>query len=134
MNNEFIEHAWPAHVPDRSLDAPSLLFDIFQTIGKIKEEDAWKNGDRNAITLLKTPCMRVVLIVLKSHAKISFHHSGHVASVQVLEGEIELQSVNDGTCKKGGLLTLHRNVEHSLAAIEESSVLLTIAVCSADPL
>ena len=135
MKNEFIENAWPSHVPDRFLDDPFLLFDISETTGKIKEEDAWKKGDRNAITLLKNPCMRVVLIALKSRAIISFHHSGNLASVQVLEGAANFQSgSNDTLLKKGGLLTLHNDVEHTLVAKEESVVLLTIAMCPADPI
>jgi quercetin dioxygenase-like cupin family protein len=135
MKNEFIENAWPCHVPDRSLDDPFLLFDLTQTIGKIKQEDAWKKGDRNAITLLKNPCMRIVLIALKSPANISFHHCGHLASVQVLEGSVNSQTGNNVTLlKKGGLVTLHKKVEHTLIAKEESVILLTIAVCPPDPI
>jgi len=83
MGNEFIENAWPLHVPDRLLDGPFLFFDILQTIGKIKEEDA---------------------------------------------------TGNNLTLEKGGLLTLHKSVEHTLCAKEESVILLTIAVCLVDPI
>ncbi len=134
MQNEFIENAWPCHVPDRSLDDPHLLFDLTETIGKIKTEDAWKKGDRNAITLLKTPSMRILLVALKSPASLNFHHSGNLASVQVLDGSVDFQTGNNVVLlKKGGLVTLHKNVEHTLVAKEESTILLTIAVCPADP-
>ena len=135
MKNEFIEKNWPCHVPDRSLDDPFLLFDLTETIGKIKEEDAWKKGDRNAITLMKSPFMRVVLIALKSLAYISLHHFGNLASIQVLEGELNFQTGNEvAPLKKGGLVTLHKKVGHTLVAKEASVILLTIAVCPDDPI
>ncbi len=133
MRNEFIENAWPCHVPDRSLDGAFLLFDLTETIGKIKEEDAWKKGDRNAITLMKSACMRIVLIVLRKPANISFHNSGNLASVQVLEGALNFQTGNNvSPLKKGCLLTLHKNVEHTLVAEADSVILLTIVVCPAN--
>ncbi len=134
MKSEFIEKAWPCHIPERSLDDPLLLFSFTEIIGKIKNEDAWKKGDRNAITLLKNPCMRIVLIALKNAAEINFHYSGNLASVQTLEGAVNFQTANDTSLlKKGGLLTLHEQVEHTLTALVESVILLTIVVCPANP-
>jgi len=56
MKNEFIENAWPCHVPDRSPDSPFLFFNLTETIGKIKQEDAWDKGDRNVILLTIAEC------------------------------------------------------------------------------
>jgi len=135
MKNEFIENDWPCHVPDRSLDEPFLLFGLTETVEKIKTENPWKKGDRNAITLMKNACMRVVLIALKSHANISFHHFGNPSSVQILQGSANFHSRNSITpLQQGGLLTIHENVEHTLTANEESVILLTIAMCPADPI
>jgi quercetin dioxygenase-like cupin family protein len=135
MKNEFIENDWPCHVPDRSLDEPFLLFSLTETFEKIKTEAPWTNGDRNAITLMKSASMRVVLIALKSHANINFHHSGNPSSVQVLQGSANFHSRNNITLlQRGDLLTLHKNVEHTLTANEESVILLTIDVCPADPI
>jgi quercetin dioxygenase-like cupin family protein len=129
MKAEFIENAWPIHVPDRKMDEPFLLFNIVEIAKKIKEETAWKIGDRNALTLIKNSFMTVVLISLKPPAEINFHHSGKMASVQVMEGSVNFKTNNVTTLLKTGVfLTLHEQVEHLLIAIEESVILLTMTI------
>jgi len=127
MKSTFIENKWPCHVPDRKMDDPFLVFDFAEIVKAIKTEAAWQNGDRNAMTLLKNSNMSVVLISLKSHAEINFHHAGKMASIQVLEGAVHFKTNNHGVLlKTGGFLTLHEQVEHVLTAAEESVILLTM--------
>jgi quercetin dioxygenase-like cupin family protein len=132
MKNELIENAYPCHVPDRLLDGQLLLFNFPEIIKKIKNEDAWKRGDRNAITLLKSASMRIVIVALHEMAEISFHQSGNTISVQLLEGYLNFQTANQSVLlKKGSLLTLHEAMKHTLIAMDESVILLTIAICPA---
>jgi quercetin dioxygenase-like cupin family protein len=127
MKSNFIENKWPCHIPDRKMGEPFLVFDFASIIEKIKAEPEWKKGDRNAMTLLKNHYMSVVLISLKSSAEINFHHSGKLASVQVLEGTVHFNANNNTTLlRTGGFLTLHEQVEHSLVAVDESVILLTM--------
>jgi quercetin dioxygenase-like cupin family protein len=126
MKNEFIENEPSFHTPDRLLDAPLLIFDLHDVVEKIKQEAAWKMGERNAITLLKSPFMRIVLIALHKKTEINFHQSGNVISVQIIEGKVNFQSL---ILKKGSLLTLHEDARHNLHAIEESVILLTVTFC-----
>jgi quercetin dioxygenase-like cupin family protein len=127
MKSNFFENKWPCHVPERKMDEPFLVFDFASIIQKLKAEPEWKNGDRNAMTLLKNHYMSVVLISLKSAAEINFHHSGKLASVQVLEGTVHFKANNHTTLlRTGGFLTLHEQVEHSLVAAGESAILLTM--------
>jgi quercetin dioxygenase-like cupin family protein len=135
MKTEFKEDTYPCHVPDRLLDDYLLTFDFPAIIAKVKNEDAWKKGDRNAITLLKSSNLRIVLIALKDQAEINFHHSGNLASVQLLEGFVNFKTENNTVIlKKGSLLTFHDKVEHTMIAGEESVILLTISVCPANHL
>jgi quercetin dioxygenase-like cupin family protein len=94
---------------------------------KIKQEDSWQNGQRNAITLLKSDNMRLVLIALRAGEEIDFRQSDNLISLQLLEGNSEFRAVNKTVeLKQGNLITLHENMEHSLIAISETIFLLTI--------
>jgi quercetin dioxygenase-like cupin family protein len=129
MDNAFIENGYPCHVPDRVMDGPFLNFDLYEVIGKIKQEDTWKKGERNAITLLKNSYMRIVLIALHQQMEISFHQSDKVMSLQLIEGKINFKTGDESLMlQKGSLLILHDDVQHTLSAIEETTFLLTIAV------
>ena len=129
MKNEFNESVWPCHVPDRMMDEPFLVFDFADIIQKIKTESQWIKGDRNALTLLKNSYMSIILICLKSRAEINFHHSGKLASAQILRGTANFILKDSSTLlKTGGFLTLHDQVEHKLVALEESVILLTMTV------
>jgi quercetin dioxygenase-like cupin family protein len=133
MKHYFDENTRPCHVPDRKMDEPFLIFDFEEIIHKIKTEGAWQNGDRNAVTLLKNSSVSVVLIALKRGAEINFHHTGKMASVQVLEGSAHFKTKSKtALLKTAGFVTLHEQVEHILTAAEESVILLTMTIYPID--
>jgi quercetin dioxygenase-like cupin family protein len=112
----------------RPLDAPMVLIDPSSYVKKIKQEQAWKNGDRNAITLFKTDGMRIVLIALHAGAEMKKHMAGGVISVQVLEGQITFHTEErSAVLDEGQLLALHAGIPHSVFANEESVFLLTLS-------
>jgi quercetin dioxygenase-like cupin family protein len=117
------------------VDEPFLVFDFDKITEMVKTEEVWKKGDRNALTLLKNSFMTVVLICIKSNEEINFHHAGELANIQILEGKVNFKTNNTITSlKKGGLLTLHEQVEHMLTTVEESVILLTMTMYPADPI
>lgn len=124
-----IHNAFTFHVPDGMLDDTLLTFCLPEVIEKIKQENPFEDGKRNAITLLKSTCMRIVLMVLTPNDEIDFHESGNLISIQIMDGKINFltdsQSIILG---KGSLLTCHEDTPHTLVAIEASVVLLTIAI------
>lgn len=129
MTNQLIENAYPCHVPDRLMDDSILSFDLPALTEKIKQEDVWKKGQRNAITLLKSADLRIVLVALHKNGEINFKQSGNVLSVQLLEGNLNFKTGNKSILlKKGSLLTLHKNLSHTLIALDESVLLLTISI------
>jgi quercetin dioxygenase-like cupin family protein len=113
---------------DRVLDAQLVVMDLNTASEQIKNEKAWKEGDRNAITLFKSDGMRLVLIALHAGAEMRTHTAPGIISVQVLEGTItfqtELQAVR---LTKSQLLTLHKEIPHSVLAEEDSTFLLTLS-------
>ena len=112
----------------RVLDAPLVSIDVNDFLKQIKHEPAWKESDRNAMTLYKTAGMRIVLIALHEDAVLEKHTANGVISVQVLEGEINFNTEETSVIlKKGEMIALHRNIPHSVAAVKESVFLLTLA-------
>jgi len=112
----------------RLMDAPLVSIDVPGFIREIKNEDAWKKNDRNAITIYKTDSMRMVLIALHEDAVMAKHTANGVISVQVWEGEIVFSAANQSVVlKKGQMVALHKGEPHSVAAAKESVFLLTIA-------
>ena len=111
----------------RIMDAPLVTINLGSFIEQIKAEKAWKDSDRNAITVFKTDGMRIVLIALHKDAEMKKHTADGMISVQVMEGQIlfttEEQSVELG---QGEMLALHKNVPHSVLAKEETIFLLTL--------
>jgi hypothetical protein len=70
------------------------------------------------------------LIALHSQSEINFNQSGNVLSVQLIEGSVHINMKNQAAIlRKGCLLTLHEDIKHSLVALEESVILVTIGVC-----
>ncbi|MBK5270527.1 MAG: hypothetical protein JJE22_05895 [Bacteroidia bacterium] len=112
---------------ERIMDAALVTIDLSSFTKQIREEKAWKDSDRNAITVFKTDGMRIVLIALHKDAEMIKHTAEGIISVQVLEGQIlfttKEQSVALG---KGEMLALHKNVPHSVLATKETIFLLTL--------
>jgi quercetin dioxygenase-like cupin family protein len=98
---------------------------------QLKNEEAWNNSDRNAITVYKTNGLRIVLVALHEGAVIAKHTAGGIISVQVLEGEIEFTTDEQSVMlKKEQMIALHKGLPHSVTALKESVFLLTLAASS----
>ena len=113
---------------ERILDAPLVTIDLKDFTKTIKSESAWKEKDRNAITVYKTNGLRMVLMAMHKNAVLERHTADGIISVQVLEGEINFTTDDkEVTLKEGEMLALHRGLHHSVEAVKESVFLLTIS-------
>lgn len=110
-----------------TLEAPLLSFDLAEQIRALKLEKQWKSEDRNGITLVKTPSIRIVLMVLHEGTTLSEHSAEGAISVNILSGSVEF-ILKDTTAHltAPALLSLADGVPHSVRAIEESALLLTV--------
>ena len=116
---------------DRLLDAQMVLMDLPKFQEKIKDEKAWKEGDRNAITLFKSDGMRVVLIALHKGSEMKTHTAPGIISVLVLEGKITFHTDQQtAELEVGQMLTLHKSIPHSVLAHKESTFLLTLSTAA----
>ena len=116
---------------ERIMDAALVTINLGDYTKQIKNEQAWKDSDRNAITVFKTDGMRIVLIALHKDAELIKHTADGMISVQVLEGQI-LFTISEQTVElsKGQMLTLHKGIPHGVLAKEETVFLLTLTTTS----
>ncbi len=117
---------------DRIVDAEMVVIDLPQFIKQIRQETAWKESDRNAITVFKTNGLRIVLIALHNGAEMVRHTAQGIISVQVLEGKIQFNTDQQSVeLSKGQMLALHEGIPHNVVAVEETIFLLTLTTTPA---
>ena len=111
----------------RKLDAPVVRINLPDYLRQLKDENAWQNTSRNAITVLHNEHMRIVLIALKEGQEMSHAIDGALC-IQVLDGrlwiETEAQSFSVDTEE---MAALQPRLQHYIVAEEESVFLLTLS-------
>jgi quercetin dioxygenase-like cupin family protein len=76
--------------------------------------------------LVKTDAFEAVHLVLRAGDDISSHSVPGYATVHCLEGAVLLKTAEELRLAAGDWLYLDRGQEHSVSAIEDSSLLVTI--------
>jgi quercetin dioxygenase-like cupin family protein len=109
------------------IDASLVKIDIPVLVKQIKNETAWAETDRNAITVYKTNGLSIVLIALHKDAVMPKYQAHSLITIQILDGEIEFATDEDtSNLKTGQVLALHSAVSHSILAVKETVFLLTV--------
>ena len=117
----------PARSP-RPLAAPVLTFDFAAEARRLREEGPWLQHGRNGVTLVKYADFRIVFMLMKPGTRLQEHHARGRISVQTLTGRVRLHLEKETVeLPAGSLLALERDLPHDVEAVEESTVLLTIA-------
>jgi quercetin dioxygenase-like cupin family protein len=112
----------------RMLDAPIMRINLQDYVLQIKSEVAWQDSDRNAITLLHNPYMRIVLVALKEGAEMSRLAVDGALSIHLLSGRLWIESdTHSFSLDENEIITLHPRIHHYFFAEQESVVLLTLA-------
>ena len=112
---------------ERIMDAALVTIDLSSFTKQIREKKAWKDSDRNAITVFKTDGMRIVLIALHKDAEMKKHTADGLISIQVLEGQsLFTTEEHSAELGQGEMLALHENIPHSVLAKKETIFLLTL--------
>ena len=82
--------------------------------------------DARTVALVKTDAFEVVQLVLRAGETIAQHSVAGYATVQCLEGSAILKTTEEIRLSRGDWLYLNRDQGHSVSAIEDSSLLVTI--------
>jgi quercetin dioxygenase-like cupin family protein len=110
-----------------SMSTAFMELDLPAEVSRLHEESAWGTG-QNAKTLIKYDTLRVVLVALKAGKSLAEHRTEGRISVHVLAGHVEIKAAGRTfNLRAGGLLALDKNLPHDVRALQESSVLLTVA-------
>ena len=114
---------------DRIIDAPFVSTNLETVIDKLKAEDAWADNSRNAMTVFKSDGFTVVVIGLHEGETMGDNEVEAIAFFQVLEGNVQLTMGEEGVSTeagKGELLSVHRQLNYTLKATEDSFLLMTL--------
>jgi quercetin dioxygenase-like cupin family protein len=113
---------------ERPLHGALQSFDLEAEVGRLREEGAWQQGQRNSITLRKGEGMNVVLLVMKAGDRLEEHAAPGPFSLSVREGRIRFEAAEE-VVEAGpeALLTCDAGVRHMVEALSEAVCLLTIA-------
>src|SRR5688500_486598 len=114
---------------EHHLSGEALLVDLSDEGRSLLAEAREAAQGRAARTVSKEGPLRLTLLALKTGASVAEHGAGGPVSIQLLSGEVTIgvgESQHRLTESKA--LVLPANVVHSVAAAEESLILLTIAM------
>ena len=113
------------HTPPMA--APFLEFDLGKELEQLRGEPEWSHG-QNAKTIVKYEDFRIVLIALKTGAKLPDHRTKGRISIHTLTGRLLVRAEGRTfDLPTGALMALDHNLPHDVEALEESACLLTIA-------
>ncbi len=119
---------------ERSLDREVMTFDLPAILGSMKQEQSWRTANRNAMTLVKQPVFRVVLVALRAGTDIADHETEGPITVQALEGRLAIHAGEDEfVLGAGQLLVLRPGLRHAMRAEDDSAFLLTLAAEAVHP-
>ncbi len=109
------------------LSAEHLLIDLGEAVTEL--HGLGPDGqDRGAVTLVKQGGLSVVLMHLHAGATLAEHSAPGTTTLQVVNGHVRVQ-VGDETLDvpAGRLIAFDGRVRHGVEAIEDSTLLLTLA-------
>jgi quercetin dioxygenase-like cupin family protein len=114
----------------RNHDFDSLLhyFDLRQTAQLLKDERPIHSGSKNAVTLAKSPTINVVLILLQGGRVLPEYHTERATSILIFSGVVEFSTAEETTRLKSGMfVAVREGLTHTIRALEESILLVTVA-------
>ncbi len=112
---------------DRIIDDSFVKIGLPEFIRQLKDENAWLNGDRNAITVFKTDSVTIVLSAMRQGATMIKQSTGDLMQVYLLEGSLQFEAANSSVTLQGGdIALLHKGYNYDIEARSESVFLLTL--------
>jgi len=121
----------PRPQSERFLHGPLQSFDLGAEVNRLREEKAWQEGRRNAITLRKGGGLNVVLLVMKGGDRLDEHSAPGPITVIVHEGRIRFSAADaDVEAEAGTVLACDAGVRHSVEALGDAVCLLNVATGS----
>ena len=119
---------------ERSLDRPVMTLDLPAILGSMKQEETWRTARRNAMTLVKQPIFRIVLVALQAGSEIGTHETEGPVTVHAIEGRLAIHvGAHEYALSAGQLLILRPGLRHRMYAHDDAAFLLTLTAESMHP-
>ena len=116
---------------ERPLRGPLQSFDLTAEVTRLRQEKAWQEGKRNAVTLRKGEGLNIVLLVMKEGDRLDEHSAPGPMTLSVHEGRIRFSAADkDVEAEAGTLLACDAGVRHSVEAVCEAVCLLNVVTGS----
>lgn len=113
--------------PSEPTVGPWLAFSLDAQVEQLRQEPYWQSG-RNSKTIVHYPDFRMVVTAMQANSTIHEHRTSGRLAVQILHGHVRMHADgNEFDLPAGRILVVDQAVPYDLNAIEDSSVLLTIA-------
>jgi quercetin dioxygenase-like cupin family protein len=110
-----------------NLEAEHLLLDLGEVVTELHGRSS-AGQSRGAVTLVKEGGMSLVLSHLHAGGALQEHAAPGPATVQVLDGRVRVQIADEALeVSSGRLIAFNAGVRHSIEALEDSTLLLTLA-------
>lgn len=107
--------------------APLIDFDLNRELELLRASDSYRTSDHGAVTLVKRPGLRVVLVAVRAGGHMDEHQAQLPITVQVLEGRIRLEAEGGGVeLAAGRLMAVAGGIPHGVVGVEDSAFVLTI--------
>lgn len=117
------------YLKDHTLTGAALSFSLSSEDAALRERAAKAKSRRAAKTLVKEGLLRVTLIVLGKGAALSPHQVEGVVSIHALRGRARVSAQGSVVAlPAGGLVVLDREVVHSVEALADCALLVTVAM------
>lgn len=126
--------ARPHPESERPLHGALQSFDLEVEVARLRGEEEWREGRRNAITLRKGGGLSVVLLVMKAGDRLDEHSAPGPITVSVRGGRVRFAA--EGESVEAGpetVLACDAGVRHSVEALEDAVCLVTIVSGKGSP-
>jgi len=118
---------------ERPLHGALQCFNLAAEVTRLREEKAWQEGRRNAITLRKGESLNVVLLVMKEGDRLDEHSAPGPITLSVHEGRIRFSAAGeDVEAEAGTVLACDAGVRHSVEALSEAVCLLNVVATGSE--
>ena len=105
------------------------VFDLGRQLESVRLQEPAQAGTDRTVILLKTDSLRVIFRSFSAGASLPTHTAPGPITVQVLDGHIEFTAGTQTTpVRKGEVLALESGLPHSVRALSNSAILITVAV------
>lgn len=100
---------------------------LSELVSSLKSSEKWLQKEVVTLPIFKSQGMNIILLGMKANAELKTHTAKGVISLQVLIGEVVFAaSGKSTTISKDKMITLAAGIPHSLQALPESFLILTL--------